>query len=205
MNPKETLIREFISICEWQFKKAMPQMLRTVWLHAFDDVHLDRLSRAMTQYLATSKWFPMPEDVREIALALPQSPDELAERAEKRRLHMEDLERRMEAARQEELPESVSSPRKDADTPLAGAAKVLAAQLGKNRPACTEAQRAEAEIQKAIVLCDDPVRRQTLLNERHISGKPPKWTLEEWQQRAVAHARHMEPDMTGGETESLVM
>jgi hypothetical protein len=78
MSERESLIREFLTSCEWQYRRELPQFLWAVWLVSFDDVPLDRLRRGMVQMLATSKFFPQPADVREVTDALPRSDTEIA-------------------------------------------------------------------------------------------------------------------------------
>lgn len=141
MNAREVRIREFIADCQWQYRKVMPDSLRErVWIHAFDDIHVDRLSRAMDQHQQTSEFFPQPADIRKLAEALPPNGEEIRERQEYARQCREKLERQIEAARQWELD---NPPRSALD--VSTRRLLLAAPSPADRPALPQFTKAEYE------------------------------------------------------------
>lgn len=215
MNAKEKLIREFVASIELQHKKEIPDMLRMAWLIAFPDIHIDRLSRTMVQYLATCKFFPQPGDIRDLAAELPIGPEELAEREAHALQCRERLNRRIEAGRQRQLEhdalQKTALPERSMPRLLPAApAGMATTEIFKH--ASPADRLAELERQKDIVLKREAVMKLAIESgiDPHTAWQlalkcepddnPLSWTEDEWRRRVTA-AKNLG---TGG-AEGLVM
>jgi hypothetical protein len=101
MNEKDLLLREFIMAWEVQWKREMPNLLIDAWAHAFSDVPVDRLRKAMVECLSFSVYPPLPADLRKFANDIEPSAEELAERQERDKRAHEKLLEQVEWSRKE--------------------------------------------------------------------------------------------------------
>jgi hypothetical protein len=178
MTPREKLILEFIAEAEFEYKRVMPDSLQQKWLHAFDDIHLDRLGRAMKRVADESNFFPRRAEIRAAAKQLPANADEIAEIEQRRREREQRLLRGIELANKRQLEAPIRSL---LDPPV---------EAPKPEGMTTRGPMSEAEYDARVA----ELQRQ----------KVEALRIEAWGKEVTKHAKPIERGVTGAEAEFLL-